>query len=104
VKLRYGDFTTLTRSTTLREAVHTTDGIWKAAAGLLGVWAKRDFQPIRLLGVTATQLVDARGGQMSLFTPPAEAKQRDLDRAVDRIADRFGPDALRRAGGRRKRK
>ena len=100
VKLRYGDFTTLTRSTTLREAANTTEGIWQTAEGLLAAWAKCDFQPLRLLGVTATQFVDARGGQLPLFPPPAVARQQELDRAVDRIAERFGPDAVRRAGGR----
>ena len=101
VKLRYGDFTTRTKSTTLREAANTTEGIWKTAEGLLAAWAKRDVQPLRLLGVTATQFINARGGQLPLFTPAAEARQQELDRAVDRIAERFGPDAVHRAGGHR---
>ena len=59
IKLRYGDFTTLTRSTTLGEATNVTDDLRAAAVKLLTAWASRAHRPLRLLGVTASQLTAA---------------------------------------------
>ncbi len=96
IKLRYGDFTTLTRSTTLEEATDVTDAICKSATGLLSQWARRDFRPLRLLGVSASQLSEAGAGQLSLFADPDRDRRRRLDEALDDIADRFGQAAVRR--------
>ena len=98
VKLRYGDFTTLTRSATLDEATDVTEDLWREAAGLLGRWAEKHFRPLRLLGVTASQLQPVGGGQLSLFENADRARGRALDRTLDAIAQRFGDSAVRRAG------
>ncbi|HUU59464.1 MAG TPA: DNA polymerase IV, partial [Phycisphaerae bacterium] len=96
IKLRYGDFTTLTRSTTLGEATNVTDDLRAAAVKLLTAWASRAHRPLRLLGVTASQLTAAGRGQLSLFEDPRRVKQRQLDQTLDDIADRFGTDAVHR--------
>ena len=57
LKIRYGDFTTLTRACTLGEATDITQDIWQAAAGILAAWAKKDYRPLRLLGVVAIIIV-----------------------------------------------
>jgi len=98
LKLRYGDFTTITRSTTLPEPTDVTDALWKAAKGLLDKWSSKQHRPLRLLGMTASQLVRPGGIQQSLFPDPGQLKQERLDRAVDQIADRFGDKAIRRGG------
>jgi len=98
LKLRYGDFTTLTRRGTLAEPTCVTEVIWSAAVGLLDAWSRRHHRPLRLLGVTASQLVGRRGGQMLLFPDPERLKQQRLDRAMDEIVDRFGKGAVRRGG------
>ena len=66
-------------------------------------------EPVRLLGVGVSGLVDEGGSaaQLSLFDAPAEAsspkaiqaplRKRDLNRALDVLADRFGDDVVRRA-------
>ncbi|KPK84053.1 MAG: hypothetical protein AMJ81_06670 [Phycisphaerae bacterium SM23_33] len=95
LKLRYGDFTTLTRSQTLPEPTDVTQEIWGQAEALLLAWARRSQRPLRLLGVTAAQLVWQRG-QLPLFEEPERLKQRRLDQALDEIADRFGDEAVRR--------
>ncbi len=99
LKLRYGDFTTLTRSTTLDRPTDITGELWHAAEGLLGRWAEKSHRPLRLLGVTASSLTSA-GGQLSLFPEPDRARQQALDRTIDEIAERFGHDAIGRAGAR----
>jgi DNA polymerase-4 len=96
LKLRYGDFTTLTRSRTLAAATDITGELWSAAEGLLAAWARKSFRPLRLLGVTASALAGRAGEQLALFADPARDRQRRLDAALDDIAARFGPGALYR--------
>jgi len=98
LKLRYGDFTTIARSTTLSEPTGVTDALWKAAKGLLDKWAAKQYRPLRLLGMTASQLARRGGGGQSLFPDPTQLKQERLDEAVDEIAHRFGNKAIRRGG------
>jgi len=95
LKLRHGDFTTLTRSTTLREATDATEEVWRTAAHLFDAWSAGQFAPLRLLGVTASQLSPA-AGQLSLFDGEQRQRNTQLDKALDDIAERFGPSAVRR--------
>ena len=100
VKLRYGDFSTLTRSATLAEATDGTEEIWQAAERLLTAWSRRRRGPLRLLGVSVSQLAGAGGGQLRLFDDPRRARRRRLDRAMDGIVERFGRGAIHRGGPR----
>jgi DNA polymerase IV len=96
VKIRRGDFTTYTRQRHIEPPTQETRVISQVAAELLDAWL--DSQPaaaLRLLGVGVSQLAPAV--QLDLFTVPESARNQDLDRAVDRIRDRFGGQALRRA-------
>ncbi len=93
IKLRWPDFTTITRQTTLAQPTDSTSDIYQAAAALLTAALKRGAK-VRLLGVRATNL--AAGRQLSLFDVDDEKRSR-LDKAVDEIRDRFGPKAIRRA-------
>jgi len=97
LKLRYGDFTTLTRSVTLPTPTDVTDELWLAAAGLLAKWQDQHFRPLRLLGVAASQL-SCGAGQLALFPDLARQKRRRLDKAVDQITRRFGDGAVGRGG------
>jgi DNA polymerase-4 len=101
LKIRYGDFTTLTRSGTLAEATDVTEELWRCAEGILTIWAAKDFRPLRLLGMTASGLGGQRGTQLPLFADAAQARQKSLDRAMDEITGRFGPGAVQRALKRR---
>lgn len=93
VKLRYGDFSTFTRQTTLPQAVDLDQAIFNAAWALFE--ANWDRRPIRLLGVAARQL-GPMAQQLDLFAPHDERPDR-LIQAVDEIRDRFGRGALKRA-------
>ncbi|MCY2926482.1 MAG: DNA polymerase IV [Planctomycetota bacterium] len=101
VKLRTGDFTTCTRSHTLAEPTDVTEEIWAVARELFDRWARTEAAPLRLAGMGVSQLSD--GGQMTLFPPPRQEKRRRLDKALDDLAGRFGPGAVRRAGGKPRR-
>lgn len=95
---RPGKYRQYTRQLTLPEPTDDGATLASAARGLL-----RDGQlprPVRLIGVTAAGIVDARGGegrQLSIFDRP---HSRELNQALDRIAEKHGRDAVRRGVGR----
>jgi DNA polymerase IV len=95
LKLRYPDFTTITRAGKLTEPTHLTDAICRAALDVLEAWAADRFGALRLIGVAVGNLVGADGLQHSLFEVEDERK-RKLDEAMDRIRKRFGSNAVRR--------
>ncbi len=100
VKIRFGDFQTVTRSCTLDRPSHTTDELWAAARGLFDRWAASGFRSVRLIGISAGPLASEGDGhaQAPLFPDPQHERRRALDAAVDRIAQRFGPRTVHRAG------
>jgi DNA polymerase-4 len=90
LKLRFGDFTTITRSTTLPDPVDDGSAIARAAKALL---AKVDPAPgVRLLGVSVTGLADGSVRQLNLLG--GDERSADAGRAVDRIRERFGAGAI----------
>jgi DNA polymerase-4 len=66
LKVRYSDFTTLTRSQTLAHALVQAADLALCAQQLLRRTAALD-RPVRLLGITASRLVPSRFGQLGLF-------------------------------------
>ena len=104
IKIRFGDFQTVTRSTMLDAPTDRTDTLAAEARALFDHWCKEPagFRPVRLIGVTATHLTaaSAAAAQSTLFTDDTKHNEarRALDRATDAIADRYGKDSIRRAG------
>lgn len=96
LKLRYGDFRTVTRSATLSEPANLTKVLWEAAKRLFTRWHARAGGPLRLLGFAASGLAPERAGQQSLFCDPEQEKLRRLDKTVDKIRDRYGKGAVHR--------
>jgi DNA polymerase-4 len=98
VKIRFGDFKTITRQCTLPDATDGTTALYEAARGLFDAWAAAAFAPVRLIGMAGKGLV-AGGGQMSLFADPAAQKETAVDHLVDRINRKLGKSSIRRGGG-----
>jgi DNA polymerase-4 len=94
VKVRFGDFSTLTRSRTLVEASDTGRVVYEAAADLLAA-ANPMNRPVRLIGVRGEQLVDAADVAFSLWSDTEDWREAEL--AVDDVAKRFGSGAVRPA-------
>jgi len=92
IKVRFGDFRTITRQTTLREPTDRREVVRRTACDLLdGV--DRGDQGIRLLGVRATGLEHGLG-QLSLFDERVQ-RRGQLEKTLAYIRRRFGPEAVR---------
>jgi DNA polymerase-4 len=95
LKLRHGDFHTVTRRTTLNEATALDGELLAAAVRLLRPAfqeARERDQGVRLIGIGTTNLVPA--APPDLFEDPARTKQRTLTDAVDRVREKFGFESL----------
>ena len=91
IKVRFGDFTTITRSHTLASPVDSGVVLAREAKRLL---EEVDVTPgVRLIGVGMSELEDPTRAQLSLDDAGAPSWH-DVDRAVDRIRDRFGSEAI----------
>jgi DNA polymerase IV len=89
--IKYGDFTSITRRTTLPAATDDGQLLYREALGLLS--RVELSRPIRLTGVAAQELT--RGDdQLGLFADPTPKKSERLNTALDRIATKFGSRAV----------
>lgn len=98
LKVRFDDFTTITRSESVESPFDDDRDVYAAA---VRNWQRvgRGHRSVRLLGVRIDNLRAAGTveEQMSLDTGPPRAGWRAAQRAVDALADRFGPAAPRPA-------
>jgi len=102
VKLRDADFTTRQASRTLPDAVQSDRAVYEVARELLRKLRTARRVPARLLGIAVSQFVRAEAGsQLSLLDearPLETERDRAISRLIDEVRERFGPDALGRAG------
>ena len=92
LKLRYHDFSTITRQHSLLAATVTDVEERDTAVALFdAAWSGA---PVRLLGVGVSGLEQA--SQLDLFSAP---KQGRLDHTLDSLRARFGNNAIRRGAG-----
>ena len=96
LKVRFADFTTITRSRTLADATDVTGEIHATAAALydaLGLQRAR----IRLVGVRVEGLMPRERVQRQLVLGARDRGWAEADRAADAAALRFGRGAVRPA-------
>jgi DNA polymerase-4 len=99
LKIRDGEFNTISRSKTLADPTDVTEDLWQTSRYLFHEWAGSSFRPLRLLGMTGGGLSPLAGRQLSLFQQPDREKRRTLDATLDQITQKFGPGVIGRAGG-----
>ena len=96
LKLRYKDFTTITRARTLDQATQLDIDLHREIRALFEKnWNRK---AVRLLGVHAGSL-DRQQGQMSLLEPQQEIRWRKALSAADQMRDRYGESAVSLAAG-----
>jgi DNA polymerase-4 len=92
LKLRYEDFTTLSRSKTLPRPVSSNESIFDAANALLTRIRQAERRPVRLIGVGTSGLVEDVV-QLSL-EPSRETKSESLSAAFDKVRHKYGTRSL----------
>lgn len=93
IKLRYHDFHTLTRRTTVTAATVDVERIYKTA-----LWLFREAwngEPVRLIGVGLSGIQAQAGEALDLFTSPQhQERKRKLVDTIDELESRFGKGAV----------
>jgi DNA polymerase-4 len=93
IKVRYDDFETVTRATSVPEPINSTREVWSLAIKMLnGRLPDRPLR-VRLLGVGVSNLDRSGQTQGKLFEDGADQDFR-LDGVTDEIRSRFGKDAV----------
>lgn len=95
IKVRFADFTTITRSRTLPVATDVTQEVYRTASRLLAEQVPAGA--VRLIGVRVEQLTHAGGGAEQLFLDAPDRGWREADLAADQARSRFGTAAVRPA-------
>ena len=97
VTIRGNDFRDRSHQRKLPDPTDATGEIYDTAKRLFAeLWDGRT--PLRLLGVSLTDLSHEEEAQMSLFADEHKERSRKLDRAMDAIRDKYGADTIMRAG------
>ena len=99
IKLRFPDFTTITRSHTLADATQQTSQVWQAVMDLFDKAMAKETRPLRLVGVGVSGLSDVAHRQQvqtDMFVQSKECRQTQLDEVADAIKSRFGSNGIRR--------
>jgi DNA polymerase-4 len=97
LKLRYSDFTSLTRSLGLSRPSDRTDTLWRAVEELFLKRVDHPLPPVRLIGMGVSGFDRAQPQQEDLFAQPVDEAASRLDALSDTIRERFGKGILQRA-------
>ena len=96
VTIRGNDFKNHSHQQTIDEATDITSEIYEISKKLFSeLWDKRT--PLRLLGISLTQISAEDNVQMSFFPTENRDKERRLDKAMDAIRSKFGSETVVRA-------
>jgi DNA polymerase-4 len=99
LKLRYKDFTTITRAQSLPEPTQLDGEIFEKIRTLFRKNWKRGVE-VRLLGVQASSF-EARAEQINLLEGGRQQRWKDALAAADRLRDKFGESSVKLAAGMR---
>jgi len=92
IKVRFADFTTITRHRTLPQNTDTDQTIFETGADLLWKSLAADKRLVRLVGIEVSSLSEP-GTQLSMLDID-ERRRHNLDKAIDRIRLRYGFQAI----------
>lgn len=93
LKLRYADFSTVSRSKTVHAPVDSAQLVYQVAAQLLASLGSRPMS-VRLIGVRLEQLEAAAGASLQLSLDRRDDNWRSAEQALDAVTKRFGGKTL----------
>ena len=93
LKIRWPDFTTLTRQITLSDPTDQAQVIFKAASELMKS-VRKPNQPVRLIGVGVSGLGEPVR-QLGLWDTDSE-KSRKIQEVLDTLQEKYGKDVIKR--------
>ena len=93
LKLRYADFSTITRSRTVHAPVDSAQLIYAVTVQLLESLGTRPMA-VRLVGVRAEQLEDAAHTSLQLSLDRRDDNWRMAEQVLDRVAAKFGSKSV----------
>jgi DNA polymerase-4 len=94
LKVKYYDFVQITRSITLGEPTDDNRKIFQTCCDLLEK-TEVGRRPVRLLGISLSQLSDSdETKQLALFAVEESDRRRRLNKALDTISEKFGDEAI----------
>lgn len=96
LKIRWSDFTTLTRQITLPTSTDNEDDIFRTALRLMKTVRKQN-QAVRLIGVGVSG-IGSPVRQLSLWDVGSE-KSRKLQEVVDELQEKYGRNVIRKGEG-----
>jgi len=99
LKARYANFETVTRAMTLPAPTCSTKDIREAARALLLERLGRNDRPLRLIGVSLSNLIPKTEEPPELFRDPAKEQAETVDHILDALQKKFGPKVIRRGMG-----
>lgn len=89
LKLRYADFSTVTRSKTVHAPVDSAQIVYQVASQLLASLGVRPMS-VRLIGVRLEQLESSDGAALQLSLDRRDDNWRSAERALDQVSRKFG--------------
>ncbi|MFP4158342.1 MAG: DNA polymerase IV [Desulfobacterales bacterium] len=101
IKIKHSDFTQITRQGALEQRSSSAEMLYLAAADLLEAYHPE--MPVRLIGLGATDLIDANVPvQQELFSESSGRREKweKVESALDAIRKKYGRQGICRAGGR----
>ncbi len=98
IKIKYADFTMITRSITLEKATSQTNEIYQTVLILLEKVKDIRKKGVRLIGISASQFTAIESGQLFLFEDQVDEKQQAIDKVIDNIRERFGKKIISPGG------
>jgi DNA polymerase-4 len=96
LKVRFHDFTTITRARTLRDPTNLTPEIYATASELFAALGLERAR-LRLVGVRVEGLTDSALTARQLMLGQRTHGWEDAERAIDRVTSKFGRSAIRPA-------
>ena len=92
LKLRYADFTTISRHRTLGQGTSSDQSIFEGGFALLEKALSRETKAVRLIGIGVSGLTEP-ARQLNMLKPSA-LRSEQLNKTIDRIRKRYGFSAI----------